>query len=156
MDFTKALDVKTDKIERPPLPPIGHYIFEVFKQPQLSEVGNGTYDLVTFPFKAIEVASDDVDTAELKKYGGIKMVVTQHKFMFNKADDEESAASNQRTLFNLKRFLCEHLGIEEGGSLRETIDAAVGRQCMANIQYRPDKNNPENIFAEIGKTAPVA
>lgn len=156
MDFTKALDVKTDKIERPPLPPIGHYLFKVHKQPILDTVGkNDEYDLVTFPMQAQDIADEDVDQGELKKFGGLKMVVISHKFMFNKADDEESAASNARTLYNLKRFLCEHLGVEEGKPLRETIDAAVGMTCIANIQYRPDKNNPEVVYAEIGRTAPV-
>ena len=157
MDFSKALDIKTDKIERPPLPPVGHYIFEINKPAQLSTVGkNDEYDLVTFPCKAVDVFGDDVDPDELKKFGGVKMVVSQHKFMFNKADDEESAASNARTLYNLKRFLTEHLGIEEGNSLRETIDAAHGQQFVANIQYRPDRDNPEIVYAELGRTAPVS
>ena len=156
MDFSKALDVKTDKIERPPLPPIGHYIFEVSKPPQLSSVGNDQYDLVTFPLKAVDLFGDDVDPDELKKFGGIKMVTSSHRFMFNKAEDEESQASNTRTLYNLKRFLTEHLGLEEGKTVRESLDEAVGQQFVANIQYRPDKNNPENIYAEIGKTAPLS
>lgn len=156
MDFTKSLDIKTDKIERPPLPPIGHFVFKIHKQPALTTVGkNDEYDLVTFPCQAQDVAGDDVDMDDLKKYGGLKMVVLSHKFMFNKEESDESEASNKRTLYNLKRFLVEHCGVEEGLSLRETIDAAQGQSFIANVQYRPDKNDPEVVYAELGKTGPV-
>lgn len=156
MDFTKALDITTDKVERPPLPPTGHYVFEVHKQPTMSVVGaDDSWDLVTFPMKAVELADVDVDPDELKKFGGVKRVFTAHKFMFDKSGSPDAAANNSRTLFYMTEFMCEHLGVERGLSVRESIDRCVGKRCIADIRHNENKKNPGEYFAEIGRTAPA-
>lgn len=155
VDFTQALNVKVDEIERPPLPPVGHYIFKVSKPAQFGDVGNGRFDTVDFMLQGVE-AQDDVDTEALAEVGGPASINLRHRFMFNKGDDDESKANANRTLFNLRTFLEKHLGLDiEGVTLKEAIDQAVGMQCMANVQYRPDRDNPEVVYAEIGRTAPV-
>jgi hypothetical protein len=155
VDFTQALDVKVAEIERPPLPPVGHYIFKVSKPAVFGDVGNGRFDTVDFVLQGVE-ATDDVDQDDLASVGGPTAINLRHRFMFNKGDDEESKANANRTLFNLRTFLEKHLGMDiEGITLKEAIDQAVGQQCMANVQLRPDRDNPEIVYAEIGRTAPI-
>jgi hypothetical protein len=154
MDFSKALQVDVEKIERPPLPPIGHYVWEISKPAAMDTIANGRFDTVDFTAKAVE-ATADVDTDELKKYGGIKMLTQRVRFMFNKGEEEEDKVNFQRTLHQLKTFLTVHCGLPSEGNLAQVIDAAQGARFMANIQYRPDKANPENVYAELGRTAPV-
>ena len=154
MDFREALNVKIADIERPPLPPLGHYVFKVTKY-EFGEVGNGRFDTVDFRLQAVE-AREDVDTEALSTAGGLKQVSLRHRFMFNKGETEEDKANFNRTLFNMKRFLSEHLGIGTDGGLKEAIDASIGQQVLANVTYLPDPNDPEIQYAEIGRTAPVA
>ena len=155
VDFTQALNVKVEEIERPPLPPVGHYIFKVSKPAVFGDVGNGRFDTVDFPLQAVE-AMDDVDPDQLSAVGGPTMINLRNRFMFNKGESEEDKANANRTLFNLRNFLENHLGMDiEGMTLKEAIDQAVGQQCMANVQYRPDKDNPEIVYAELGRTAPI-
>ncbi len=155
MDFTKALDVKLDDVERPPLPPIGHYVWKVSKQPTFDTVGNGKWDTVDFPMRAVE-AREDVDPEELSAVGGVNSINSRIRFMFNKGDDEEAEAAFARTLFNLKNFLGVHLNMDIAGmELKQAIDQSVGNQCLADMKHRPDPTNPETIYAEIGRTAPV-
>lgn len=152
MDFAQALNVNTAEIERPPLPPLGHYVFKVTKY-EFGEVGNGRFDTVDFRLQAVE-AREDVDQEALAKVGGVKCVSLRQRFMFNKGETDEDKAMFDRTLFNLKRFLSEHLGIEEG-ALKQAIDSSIGQQCLANVTYRPDPNDAEIQYAEIGRTAPI-
>lgn len=155
MNFMKALDVKIEAIERPPLPPVGHYVWEVSKPAVFGDMADGKFDTLDFPCKAVE-ATADVDSDELKKFGGLKMVAQRVRFMFNNGDTEEDQANAARSQFNLKTFLTNHLGIAgDGITLKEAIDMAQGRQFVAPIQYRPDKNNPEVVYAELGRTAPT-
>ena len=154
MDFREALNVKINEIERPPLPPLGHYVFKVTKY-EFGEVGNGRFDTVDFRLQAVE-AREDVDQEALSTAGGLKSVSLRHRFMFNKGETEEDKANFNRTLFNMKRFLSEHLGLGDSGGLKEAIDSSIGQQVLANVTYRPDPNDPEIQYAEIGRTAPVA
>jgi hypothetical protein len=73
--------------------------------------------------------------------------------MFNKSDK----AAFDRTLFDLKRFLLDHLRVEgdDSTSIKELLDASVNHQCTCFIKWRPDKNDPEIQYVEIGKTAPA-
>lgn len=156
MDFSEALNIKTSDIERPPLPPMGHYRFVVdsYKFGEANS-GDDSWDTVDFQLKAVE-AQDDVDPEALTAAGGIKSISLRHSFMFTKAQDAEAAASNGQTLYRLKRFLTEHLGLDEKGSLKETIDSSKGAQCIADIVHKASKKDPETPFANIGRTAPVA
>lgn len=154
MNFAEALKVKAEAVERPPLAPKGHYIFKVTKR-SFDTIGNGKWDVVDFQLQGQE-AKEDVDLDELSKFGGLKSVNLRHRFMFPKEESDEAQAQFKRTLFNLRRFLTEHLGLSAEGELRELIDQSIGNQCIANVQWRADQNDPEVFYAEIGRTAPVA
>ncbi len=154
MDFSQALNINVQEIVRPPLPPLGHYIFKVSKY-EFGEVGNGRFDTVDFRLTAVE-AREDVDQEALSTAGGLKQVSLRHRFMFNKGETEEDKANFNRTLYNLKRFLAEHLGLGGSGALKQQIDSSIGQQVLANVTYRQDANDPDVQYAEIGRTAPIA
>ena len=156
MNFADALNVKVGDFERPPLPPVGHYVWRVEKV-EFGDVADGRFDTVDFRLSAVS-PGEDVDQEALAEAGGIKGIRLRYRFMFNTGDDPESKANAERTFFNLRQFLTKHLQIDgaEDMSLKEAIDASIGAQCLANLQLRPDRENPEIMYPEIGRTAPVA
>jgi len=149
MNFNDALNVKMEEIERPPLIPVGTYRAVVSKVPSTDTIAKGAYDVLDFILKLVE-AQDDVDQDELKAYGPLTNAAVRHRFLF----DTEDKSKFDRTLYNLKRFLEEHLKVE-GGSLKECINNARNQQCLVAVKWRPDKDDPEVQYNEVGRTAPV-
>ncbi len=153
MNFQESLNIKVGEIERPPLPPAGHYKFQVTK---FVFDERGDYDIVSFQTKATDY-TDDVDFEALQSVGGLKSVNLRRDFMFPKGNSEEDDAAKKRTMFNLRRFLSEHLQIEGADDmpLKQAINESFGKGFPAHLQCRPDKNDPEVKYAEIGRTAPI-
>ncbi len=151
MDFNKILDVKMDAVERPPLPPIGHYVFQVKKVPEINQKEGAQWSSINFQCAAIEVYedADDVDADDLKKFGGAKNVFSRYSFMFDSEDETQQA----RSKFALKTFLEDHLGIDPALTLKAALNAAVNKRFVGKLRHRADKQNAENIYAEIEKTA---
>ena len=162
MNFAEALNVKVGEIERPPLPPLGHYIWNV-KKTEFAQSNDQRWDIVNFQCNAVDVGpAGDVDAQALQDFGGLKMINITKNFMFSKEATEEAKNSNARTLYSMKQFLMEHLKVaDESMSLREGVDKAMNARFLAPIQYRTDKRTadlPEDQqvkFGEIGRTAPV-
>lgn len=162
MNFNDALNTKTSDIEAPPLMPVGTYRAQVLKIPSIETVSEGKWEVCEFQLLMIE-PQDDVDTEALsapppKGYGGLgKHSVLRKVFMFPTGDTAEDEASKARSMFGLKRFLVDHLAIEETPTttLKELLNNSVGQQCLAFIQWKPDKTDPEIIRNEIRKTAPI-
>jgi hypothetical protein len=154
MNFNDVLNKKSGEIERPPIIPVGTYRAVITKIPSIETTGDGKWDICDFQLKLLE-AQEDVDQDDLKAYGGLGATsVIRHNFMFSKEDE----ANFNRNLYNMKRFLLEHLQVEgnENTSLKELLDASVNHQCLAFIKWRADKNDPEIQFAQVGKTAPIS
>lgn len=153
MDFNKALAVKADAVEKPPLPPIGHYIFQIKKIPESKESDSSPWASMNFQCQAVGVYedADDVDADELKKFGGTKNVFSRYSFMFNDEDETQQA----RSLHAMKTFLVEHLGLDGSKSLKELLNESVNKRFVGKLRHRPDKNKPEDVYAEIEKTAPI-
>lgn len=155
MKFSAALDRKLEEIKRPPNLPVGHYTFQVTKHPELDEFESnktgGRFERVTFTMQCV-AASDDVDTDDLAAYGNVSGAQMRKTFLFTQSEDDK--ASFDRSVFNLRRFL-GHLGVDESLSLGEAFAAAVNAQCLGEVTHRPDPNDPEIIYAEIGRTAEV-
>jgi hypothetical protein len=153
MDFNKALAVKASAVEKPPLPPIGHYIFQISKKPEIKESETSSWSSINFQCQAVGVFedADDVDADDLKKFGGVKNVQTRYSFMFNDEDETQQA----RSLFYLKEFLVKQLGLEDTASLMENLSASINKRFVGKLRHRPDKNKPEDVYAEIEKTAAV-
>lgn len=155
MKFTNALDRKLEEIKRPPVPPIGHYIWQVTKHPEIDEFESnktgGTFERVTFQL-AVAQAGDDVDTDDLAEYGNVQGFQSRKTFLFSNNEDDK--ANFERSMFNLRRFL-GHLGVSAGLALNEALAASVGQQVLGELTHRPDPNDPEVVYAEVGKTAGV-
>jgi hypothetical protein len=153
VNFADALNTKASSIERPPLIPVGTYVAVVSKVPSIETIGDGKWDVLDFQMR-LQAPQDDVDMDDLAAYGGLNpSSVLRQRFMFAKEDE----AAFKRTLFNLKRFLQEHLKIDsdENTPLKELIDMSVNHQCLAYVKWRADKNDPELFYNEIAKTAPI-
>lgn len=155
MDFADALNVKADDIKRPPMLPVGTYRAQVTKIPEVETSEDGKWDFVNFQLKVIE-AQDDVDADEMKEFGGLNNINRRHRFIFDKSEDGKQ--SFDRSMFQLKRFLVDHLKVEGGGNtpLKMLIDGAPNCQVLISIGRRKDKQDPEIMYEDIKSTAPVA
>jgi hypothetical protein len=153
MNFNDVLNTPVEDIKRPPLPPFGTYKFAVSKTPTIREQKSGKtgqeWDIIDFVLKAV-APGEDVDISELQNYGDVKNIIQQKTFMFDRGDK----ASMENTLFNLKRFITEHLNVEwpDGTPLKAALAKTVNATCMGNVQYEPDKNDPEVMWARLKST----
>lgn len=157
MRFADALDRKGEEIERPPLVPIGTYLWTVSSMPEMDTIADGRFDVVDFKLKCI-APQEDVDPDALAEYtakaGAISGLGRRHRFLFNTEDEGQF----NRTLYNMKRFMKEHLQVEEMDDLplKEALALCVNRQCLASIKWRPDQRDPEIFYDEIDRTAPAS
>lgn len=155
MDFTTALTQTAEDVSRPPAMPAGYYIFSiagVAEQEEFESTKTGdTYKRLRFPMSC--VSPHDVDEDELAAFGNVTNQRQFKTFLFNMNPDE--SAGLERTIFNLKRFLVDHCQLDGSKTLEELINDCVGAQCLAEITHRADPNDPEVVYAEIGKTAMV-
>lgn len=153
LNFKDALNTKVGDIERPPLPPIGTYVFQITKVPVIREQSGGdnqTWDVVDFNCIAVEAVN--VDDAELQEFGSLKNITQRVSFMFDKGDQ----TAFDTTMSRLRTFLEKHVKVaDESMSLSEALNASVNGRFLGEVGWRPDKRNPEVMFANIGKTAPV-
>lgn len=156
MRFTDSLEHKVEEIERPPLLPPGDYRWAVEKQAS-DTIANGDWETCDFTLRLLEPV--DVDEADLKEFeekaGPVGNERRRHRFMFPTGDDPEAVKNYKRTEYNLKRFLVDHLGLEDKGSLKRLLADSVNCQCLAQVRWRADKNNPDVMYDEIFRTAPV-
>jgi hypothetical protein len=153
MKFSDALDRKLEEIKRPPVLPAGHYIWQITKHPEIDEFESsktgGTFERVTFNLACV-AASDDVDPDDLANYGNVQGAGNRKTFLFSNSPDDKAAF--ERSEFNLRRFL-GHCGVDETLSFSEALAASVGQQFLGELTHRPDPNDPEIIYAEVGRTA---
>lgn len=148
-NFSDILSRAAETIERPPLAPKGTYVFVVTGQPKKQE--RKEFEVLDFPLRGV-APSDDVDSDDFKEYGGkADNIVVRKSFLFNTTDQ----AAFDQTLFNMKNFLVEHLGLDPSLSIKELINASVNKKCLGVLDYRADNTNPEIMYHNLGKTAPL-
>ena len=154
MRFSDALNRRAEEIQRPANLPTGHYILSVKKVDQ-STVSDGKWDVLEFQCTVV-AASDDVDPDQLAEFGKVAGEPLRKRFMFT--NDQSEARSFELSMLSRKRML-ENLDIgfiDDGDmTVGEAIGEAIGAQFLGECIHRPDKQNPENIYTEIGKTAPL-
>lgn len=151
MRFTESLDRNLEEIKRPPNLPIGHYIWQVQKHPEIveREGANGSFQIVKFPLVCVS-PDEDVDPDELEEYGNVEGAIITRDFLFSNAPEDK--AKFEQSMFQLRRFL-GHLGLSEGMNLSEALAASVGRQLKGKVRHRPDPNDPEIVYQDIERTA---
>lgn len=150
--FSKMMDRKVEEIKRPPNLPIGHYIFQVMKHPDISEFTSRDgipFERLTFLVSPVSPL-EDVDQGELDAYGDYAKTQVRKQFLI--ADSDADQTGHDRGMFNLRRFL-EHCGIDGDTSLGEAIAATVNAQFVGELTHRPDNEDPEVVYQEIGRTA---
>lgn len=154
IDFTKeALNSKVGDIERPPLLPQGSYICSVAKAPTFRETGeNDMYHVISYTLNVLS-AMDDVDPDAIAEFGDITKQQIRHDFLFNTEDQ----ALFDRTKYNVRRFLEEHLQIEgaEKMGMKQALQESVNHQCIVEVGWRPNPDNPDEFFLNIRRTAPL-
>src|SRR5690606_12640920 len=110
VDFNKLADKKLEEVERPPLPPVGHYRLKNTKVPDWDPRPEGEWFIIEFTMQAQE-AMDDVDPDDLAAFGKVTGAVLRKSFMCSRDDEVEA----DKMLYNVKRFLVDHLRCADEG-----------------------------------------
>lgn len=151
-DFASIANTKIEDVKKPPLPPIGHYVFQIIKVPESTKNKDETWEFMTYQVVAVE-AGPDVEPDDLQNYGPLKNIRLRKQFMFNLEDETSALAEVNK----MKNFLEKHVQCAEPSmSLKEAMAASVNQRFQGELKWRADKNDPEVMYAEIGKTSPIA
>jgi hypothetical protein len=149
LNFAEAASKKIADVERPPLPPVGTYRWSITKLPAQTTSNDEKWDFLTFQCRAVE-AMDDVD---MDGYAGeVANIVLPLKFMFNKEDEAEF----EKSLYRVRTFLEKHVKCaDETDSIAQALNKSVNQQFLGGVVWNQDKNDPENFFANLVRTAPL-
>jgi hypothetical protein len=155
-DFNTALKKKFVDVEKPKEVPPGTYTVMVTKIPDTEDSADGKWTFLTFPMRLV-AAGEDVDQDALREYGGLgPMANLRLRFIFDKSDADEAQAAFDRTLYNVKRLLIDHLKCSSPDQeLKEGLNNSINQQCLAVVKWRADKTDPSILRAEINRTAPI-
>lgn len=153
INFDEIMGAVADTVERPPLAPIGDYVFNIPQVPVLGEVDSEKGSWNTVEFQVVGVRpTDTVDPDMFKAYGEAKNIRTRLSFMFDKNDE----AAAKTTEFRLKTFLVDHLGLDGKLTIKELLNASVNHQFIGSLNYRADARDASIQYHNLGKTAPLA
>ena len=150
---TELLDRKKAEIKKPPLPPIGHYRFKIYRKHAIRDSGDGAWSFLEF-FCQAQAAQEDVDETELSEFDrSIETIRVRHSFIFNNAGDDDAAAANEDTTWHLQEFL-DKLGLDadEDESQTEQLARVEGFEFIGYLEQRPDKRNPDVVRPNIART----
>ena len=141
-NFGSVLDKPTDSIERPKPIPQGTYTLAVQGMPRFDKSTKKQTEYVEFTCKIL-AAGDDVDPEELKEMGGIGDKTLKHTFYLT-----------ENSIYRLKEFLLDDLGLEEEDTLRPMIEKTVGAQFLAQIKHTPSDDG-KSVYSNIASTGPI-
>lgn len=149
LNFADVASKPVADIERPPLPPVGTYRWQITKLPAATTSGDGKWDILTVQVRALE-AMDDVDINDYS--GEVTNITNQVKFMFNKEDEAEF----EKQLFRMRQFFEKHVKCaDEGATIAQMLNASVNQQFLGSIAWSQDRNDAELFYANIARTAPL-
>lgn len=150
LDFSSIMNKTLAEVERPPLPPVGTYRWQISKLFTVDKSKDGLWEIVSFPVRAVE-ALDDTDMSDYPgDVGGIMETV---KFMFNL--DPAKEVDFKKTEYRLRNFLENVLRVAEAGApFSEALNATVGAQFIAPLTWRPGKEEG-TFFTQLGNPGPV-
>jgi hypothetical protein len=154
MDFSAALDQKVEEVEKPLDPPQGTYCFAVSKVPVISRTKKGDWDIVEFPVTGVH-AEADVDEDQLEAFGGATKVKSRVSFMF--PTDEDADNDRAKSMANMRKFMERTLRVEleEDMTIRQMLDASANHQFLAQVEWTPKENDPEENFINLRNWAPL-
>lgn len=151
-NFNDILNRPVEAIEAPKPIPVGTYLALINAQPIFAKIGKNQTDCVNFPI-IFQQPQDDVDVAALNeslaRADGVSKSLSDVKSNIRQFLTEDS-------LWRVKAFLVDHLGIEETGkTLGQMIPEAMGRQVLVTVKHRlTDGDNPQ-VMMDIAGTAKV-
>lgn len=150
--FADILTKAAETVERPPLAPKGTYTFAIISLPKKRDLNTPNFkgEVIDIPMRGVS-PTDDVDLKELKEYGDPKNIVVRKSFLFN----SEDPAAFAQTEFQFVEFLTIHLGQDPKLSIKELMNTCVNKKCLGILDYRPNAENPEQMFHDLKKTAPL-
>lgn len=135
-------------IEAPKPIPAGTYLGVIDGNPEFIKSAKKQTDGCVFSVKLVQ-PQGDVDQASLQtslqKADGTMKSLTDVKVKVTQWLTEDS-------LWRVKQFLEEHLGISPGLSLGEAIPQAMGKQVLVTIKHRPSDDG-QNLYMEVAGTA---
>lgn len=161
VNFDDIGSMTMENVTRPPLAPLGTYVFAVTKIPAWSDVDSekGHWRSLTFMCRGVR-PTEDVDMDAFQAFGDAKNILVNKSFMFTK--DQDDKAGFDQTMFNLKQFLGD-AGLDlplvdpdgNGIPLNLLLNNSVNKQFLGVLKYRENKNNADEKFHDLGKTAPL-
>lgn len=148
MNFTDTLDKTADQIEKPPLLPVGEYVWAVEKTPSI--IDKEEWEIVEYQCRCVEpMESVDADALQdfIAKTGALSKQRQRNAFLFSKTD----AGAFARTEYNHKQFLTNTLKCwdESTETLKQGMAKSVNRQFIGSIKWTGGE------YANLGKTAPL-
>lgn len=139
-DFESLLSMNADEVERPKPRPAGHYIALITGH-EFGESSKKKTPYVRYAVKLMEALSD-VDEEMLEEAGG-----------FEDAKMSVDFYVTENSLFRLKEFLADHVGLEmDNRPLKEGIPEAVNNQVGVVVEHEISTQSPEDVFARIRRT----
>lgn len=149
LNFSDVASKPLADIEKPPLPPVGTYRWQITKLPEVNTSPDGKWDILNVNVRAIE-ALDDVEQDDIK--GDVRNIMNRVSFMFNKEDEAEF----EKSLYRARTFFESHVKCAEpGDTLGQAMNNSVNQEFLGTIGWRADKNDSEIFHANITRTAPV-
>lgn len=142
-NFADILSKQSSEVERPKPYPVGSYVALLKGLPEQTELGERKTPCLEFNVELMQ-PMQDVDPQALAECG----FAPGKRIRLRQFVTDES-------LWRLKQFLTEHLGIEEGSkTIGQMISETPGRQFIATIGHRPSQDGTQ-IYSEIRQTAHV-
>lgn len=151
--FSESLDRAAESIKRPDPLPIGHYVMQIIKHPELRSTRNGDYDVVTVP-TVVVAPTDDVDSDDVQSYGNVVGAPVRVEFMFPTADEEKAKYEGALNRFKQFAINCGVI-IEDDTTVKQILASLVNTQFIGQVEHQPDKTDPSVIYVRLGRTAAV-
>ena len=143
--FTEILSMSLQEIKSPKALPVGTYLSIIDGQPNITQAGLNKTDCVIFNLKPIQ-AQDDVDQKQLAE------VLNGEALQDRRI--RHTMFVTDKSKHRIKKFLVDHLGIDETHSLRQSIDEAMGRQVLVKLTHESSKNG-DAVYENVASTAKV-
>ena len=149
-NFGTILDKPASEIERHKPLPQRSYVCVIKGLPRYDKSTKKQTEFAEFILQPLQ-AMDDVDEEALKAFflreDGTSRTLAdvQTKLTFYLTEN---------SVYRLKDFLIDDLGIEEQESLRPMMDQTPGCQCVMHIKHTTSEDG-KSIYANVSSTAPV-
>jgi len=136
---------KLGEIEKPKPLPIGSYQAMIKTIEYGETMGDKKTPYVRFNVETVQ-HMDDVNEVDIENAGGAeKLRGKKLRVDFFLTPD---------AMYRLQDFVIEHVGLDslKGVDLDQAIPQLVNNLVGIKVKHRPDKNDPEMLYAEVERT----